>query len=1653
MENSGSFSLDSNLPHSFFSSFSSNLSTTSTWKPILNSLQENRRINRLIQVRETRLQELSTYNHIPGHSRLSSEPFVEDLPSTEQDRLTEILLLSQKNLKILSFKVGSLPQNLIRAMELVLDDPYSMTTSQKFDCFSAIELLQEKLCDLVLNSEEILSFFKDIALECEASASNPKSCQEGLLAFAEKREEIFISKDLNRVKIQNLHRLIMNLENWKRRKGIFVEELDSNSRIQYDECIRETIEKLGKKEQEVIDIRNYYRGMFDEVMEKVNGLRSGLKRLKHCVEFELFSTWSCLIGQENSNEPSCHQIIRKLANFQQENKTKNLQVTDKFQMLRDDFNTQKTQWTKTFADFYELISRNSQGILCKIKQQEEFLSVIKGKLKQEQIENEKNRMNFRESVKENEKILQRLKDNQNLLDEFKEIGIERSHKIKICATGVKMDLKALNKERIALRKMIVANKDFLDESLMRFGKVFEVLCPWQKLGKSHKNFRNEVKSILDTETSKIRSSISSDIFQVLLIILRLMKKCKVQLQIDKSEIQTLIQTYKESLVICSNQFLTTCNNFSSYIHSLEKDKSEAKLQIINLQNQLSTLNSENISLTKDLETSKESLSNQIKLLESSQSSLSQARDNFKTEYQSLNLQFEDLRLNYLKAVEKLSEKDSHIIEINEKCSKDFEILQNLEKENKIIKQDLDQERKSNQAYTSKISTLNNQLSTQEFLISDLTNKSQVLNISLMQTAEDLKSKSMQISLLESNLASLNVSYQALTDECSKKDSKIKKFNSIISSLKSIKQFNKDTLKNLADLKRNHLLDLKSLQNYFEKLISTQQNQNSAIETLEKKKKILESKCKDLEIEVSRLQEANSKYLKNLSIFKGKVSDKFLKVKRKIKIFAMVLAHEKTLIKDLHQDWMQYMRNSLDSLKFKAKSIQELRDSDRENFKTKIEQVYKDTHEQVRKLEGEMSKMQILIKEKEKESERKEKFIESLNNKLISYEKKVAEKDYSLEKMQLEIDKLNQQLLKKLENFEEEKLSIRASYESKISLLQESLINLESLNKSQQSELELMLASQKFNQKLIQEQNLLFKEKLEKTLKTLTNFRELNNILRSQVIKFLSSSSFDFEAIRIKLFEHVRLDIVKIKSNLENLKGKYSEERNLLHVKIDAMKNSIDSNQDLVIPVKDFIKENQVSIDSLNDTFAQTSQTYQRNLEENIKKVDDLQNKIESYRIKGFELLNKYKIDPVLYEPEDYDSDLHESLDSLDYLSSPNQFSKLEKSFKSDVLPIEFNDSNPDASYSSFIPEEDSSSCIANNELLAKADTKTKSSWRLPHLIKTLERYLNNKYKDDINALEKNREPQTMQEYLYQSLCNESKPLADKKLKELLNTFKENQHDRRIKFYCRLFQVYEPNPIGYKLSLYIIQMRNEFDKFVSKQVIPEALTKRVNKMQVLNLLGAARKLFGTDLETGKVVLKYLKPENMLSTVWTITCLEYFLYKNMVPAECFYQITKQETMTEQEFVTGLCKMDTFVSEEDLKELFNSQFTGFITIEEFTRLFDLDSFFKRNQIYMVDQLHFLNSLIEGYNSMRIRHYKEVENLILSKCGKKQILTYEESNLILNELGSSADQVFPKQVEISTRDIKKKIFEMNIGGKGIGCYNIKAIKKISDTFEEKEM
>ena len=376
------------------------------------------------------------------------------------------------------------------------------------------------------------------------------------------------------------------------------------------------------------------------------------------------------------------------------------------------------------------------------------------------------------------------------------------------------------------------------------------------------------------------------------------------------------------------------------------------------------------------------------------------------------------------------------------------------------------------------------------------------------------------------------------------------------------------------------------------------------------------------------------------------------------------------------------------------------------------------------------------------------------------------------------------------------------------------------------------------------------------------------------------------------------------------------------------------------------------------------------------------------------------------------------------------------------------------SCSSALLEEDSRISIRNNRLLKMYNPKVKSSIRLQYLIKSIEAILTNKFKDDLAALEKNREPLSMPEYLYQSLYKESPVLADKKICEILNTFKEHQHDLKVRFYCRLFQVFDVSPISFKLSLYLIKMRHFFNVFISKQVIPENLKKRVDKMQVIVILKSTRKLFNSDVPTGRIVLKHLKPESLSSVVWTVTCIEYYLYyRNILPADCFADISKGDTITEGEFVHLLTSVhDTYIQESDLHDLFSSKSTGLMSKSEFNQLFDLDSFFKRNQTYLIDQLQFLNALIEGYTSMRIRHYKEVESLISRSYPKKQILSNYEAGQVLQQLCSSFDpnKLLQSMTEIHFKDLRKKIFELNVGGRGIGCYNLRSIERISDIFDE---
>ena len=287
-----------------------------------------------------------------------------------------------------------------------------------------------------------------------------------------------------------------------------------------------------------------------------------------------------------------------------------------------------------------------------------------------------------------------------------------------------------------------------------------------------------------------------------------------------------------------------------------------------------------------------------------------------------------------------------------------------------------------------------------------------------------------------------------------------------------------------------------------------------------------------------------------------------------------------------------------------------------------------------------------------------------------------------------------------------------------------------------------------------------------------------------------------------------------------------------------LQQALNLRTELVLPINNYIKDHQTSIEDLSEFCIKSSDSSCKAIEENINKYEEFFERIEDLQEEGYSLLSRYKQDSTVFEYIDQGSEHIE--DSLENSCEVSLFS------------------NPD--------EEEKKLSILNNPLLKNFNISKECFMRIPSLIRIIEEVLDKKFKSDSDALSKNRDPRSMAEYLISSLKLRYSMSFDKKINEIMHTFKENMAEPLIKFYCRMFQVFDTDPIPYKLSIYLIKMRYYYlNNFLNKQVIPQASLKKTEKMQIIEIFKTVRKLFNSDSKTGEVVLKLLKPEELSSTV--------------------------------------------------------------------------------------------------------------------------------------------------------------------------------------------
>lgn len=585
---------------------------------------------------------------------------------------------------------------------------------------------------------------------------------------------------------------------------------------------------------------------------------------------------------------------------------------------------------------------------------------------------------------------------------------------------------------------------------------------------------------------------------------------------------------------------------------------------------------------------------------------------------------------------------------------------------------------------------------------------------------------------------------------------------------------------------------------------------------------------------------------------------------------------------------------------------------------------------------------------------------------------------------------------------------------KQSMLHLSSIYLEELSKSNA---ELQKSEEKYAR-----MHTTYKTALQKTFALL---RDQNTEFRSCFTRMMKVVMSEKNTIKGEVTKTIKNDLEGMKTSIKSIQNDYKTENHWIQAENASLQRLINVRSQLILPIEQILQENYTHLSDLRISTLHNYELNSRNLEENIKRLENFSEKIEDLQNEGYDIINKYKQDSICPETPEK---ITETLEISDFYE--------ENSLETSIF------SNPD--------DEENKLCIKNNPLLKKYLAKNKKLMRVPTLIKNIESILDDKFRNDNDALQKNRDPLSMTEYLLASVKNQHNLMADKKINEILHTFQESIGEPRIKFYCRLFQVFDLSPIPYKLSLYLIKMRYYFNIFVNTQVIPEFLDKKSDKMQITEIIKRVRSLFNADVATGEVVLKQMMPINLVPSIWTRTCIQYYIFINGIsPDKCFLSITTENHLTENMFVHGLSKVhNTFVCENDLHQLFSENSAGTMTVNDFEKLFALKSYFDIHQKHMVDQLQFLNALIEGYSSMRIRHYKELQGLISEKVGKKEKISKEETNSILAELdpAAKAEKIFENPDEVSMRDLRKKVFELNIGGKGIGCFNLKSIEKVYD-------
>jgi len=395
-------------------------------------------------------------------------------------------------------------------------------------------------------------------------------------------------------------------------------------------------------------------------------------------------------------------------------------------------------------------------------------------------------------------------------------------------------------------------------------------------------------------------------------------------------------------------------------------------------------------------------------------------------------------------------------------------------------------------------------------------------------------------------------------------------------------------------------------------------------------------------------------------------------------------------------------------------------------------------------------------------------------------------------------------------------------------------------------------------------------------------------------------------------------------------------------------------------------------------------------------------------------------------------------------------------------------------------EEEAIYLLENNAILnslREANLSNEKPMPPANMFKFLEELMNSKIKVDLKDIADGRRPRLMTEFLIEHLTRVFgiPKLALKNLAQLIPALQQQLAEGNSygTFYCRLLQIYHPQPIPFYLALYLVKVRGDFcvmnDRYEKIKIALEHKTGKkvvVKKGEALEYAASGGlayltdvfeyiyRAFAGDREGGTLALELMKPKNIPIEELVAYKLTHKMAKLGKTPEGLYGLLDKNgdcAINCIEFIKG-CRtiLDLWVTPDGIKKFFEKldiYNEGKFRKETFLSMVNMKAFTNQNKSgkYVISKSSFLNALTEVFMIRQRRDAAFIMNIV----GRYDYLEPSQFESEARKIDRTITQQKMAQLireasEISSERprITPKAFARSLIRNGIGKWGLKSFK-----------